>query len=460
MSTRIYAQWTVRLLSAFDATTQAALLALLLPQDQPRGLGSFLVVLLVVPLSQCLLRRFGLYDSHRVDGGGKLVRMILGSQLICFSIVAFFSGGLGIGNDFRVFVVYFSLSTAFLSFERAFIYFVLQRMRRHGYDSRNVCLVGSWQRAREMADHFSQNPQWGLQVVCRGDVGPDTRQFFDLRSENPIGSDLENVLKTYVVDEVLIAVPPESLPSQDQLIRLCERYGLTTRVIFDPSLGERGASQLENFHGSTTLSVGYPRRSERLIALKRLFDLALSGVMLVLASPVLLLIAITVKLSSPGPIIFKQIRVGLNGRKFFIFKFRTMIDGAESLVQHTHRSITKGPAFKDVQDYRITEVGRMLRRFSLDELPQLFNVLKGDMSLVGPRPLPAKEADEITGENRRRFSMRPGITCLWQVNGRSDVEFDRWMKYDLEYVDRWSLWSDAVLLFRTIPAVLSGRGAY
>jgi lipopolysaccharide/colanic/teichoic acid biosynthesis glycosyltransferase len=137
-----------------------------------------------------------------------------------------------------------------------------------------------------------------------------------------------------------------------------------------------------------------------------------------------------------------------------------MIDGAESMVRHAYRSINRGPIFKDVNDYRVTEVGRALRRFSLDELPQLFNVLKGEMSLVGPRPLPVYEADQVTGESRRRFSMPPGITCHWQVNGRSNLEYERWMQYDLQYVDEWSLLSDAVLLFRTIPVVLSGKGAY
>ncbi len=144
-----------------------------------------------------------------------------------------------------------------------------------------------------------------------------------------------------------------------------------------------------------------------------------------------------------------------------MYKFRTMINGAESLV-HTvsHRSMTQGPVFKTPQDWRVTNIGRLLRRFSLDEVPQLLNVIKGDMSLVGPRPLPVHESDAIEGEHRRRFSMRPGLTCVWQVSGRSDVNYERWMRYDLEYVDNWSLWLDAKLLLRTIPVVITGKGAY
>jgi lipopolysaccharide/colanic/teichoic acid biosynthesis glycosyltransferase len=181
---------------------------------------------------------------------------------------------------------------------------------------------------------------------------------------------------------------------------------------------------------------------------------------LTIAAPAMIVAAIAVKLSSPGPVLFVQQRAGLNGRRFRMFKFRTMVDGAEVMVRHSSRSITQGPIFKDAADYRITSVGRILRRYSLDELPQLFNVIKGEMSMVGPRPLPLCEADQIQGASRRRFSVPPGLTCIWQVNGRSDVGFERWMQYDLQYVDGWSLWSDIVLIFRTIPAVLMGRGAY
>jgi lipopolysaccharide/colanic/teichoic acid biosynthesis glycosyltransferase len=175
----------------------------------------------------------------------------------------------------------------------------------------------------------------------------------------------------------------------------------------------------------------------------------------------MLISALLVKLSLPGPIIFKQSRAGLHGRPFVLYKFRTMVDGAEGMLHAlASRSVTRGPTFKDRADLRVTPIGRLLRRFSIDELPQLFNVLSGNMSLVGPRPLPLHEAAEIFGVHRRRFSMRPGITCLWQVNGRSNVEFSKWMSYDLQYVDRWSLWLDAKLLVQTIPAVLTGKGAY
>jgi lipopolysaccharide/colanic/teichoic acid biosynthesis glycosyltransferase len=203
-----------------------------------------------------------------------------------------------------------------------------------------------------------------------------------------------------------------------------------------------------------------PPRTENDLAIKRVFDVGIAALMLIAFAPLMILIGVMVGLSSPGPILFRQTRSGMYGRRFGMFKFRTMIDGAEAMIRHSHRSITQGPIFKDPNDYRITPVGRFLRRFSLDELPQLFNVLSGDMSMVGPRPLPVYEADQITGESRRRFSVPPGITCLWQVAGRNNVGYEKWMQYDLQYVDEWSLWFDTILLLRTVPAVLGRKGAY
>jgi len=201
-------------------------------------------------------------------------------------------------------------------------------------------------------------------------------------------------------------------------------------------------------------------RWEGAMAVKRIFDLVVATVLLVLSAPLMAAIAVLVKLSSPGPVFFRQVRTGMNGRQFRMIKFRTMVDGAESLIRHSHNSITQGPVFKDPNDYRITPAGRYLRRLSLDELPQLFNVLKGEMSMVGPRPLPLDEADQVRGEHRRRFSVPPGITCFWQISGRSDVSYENWMRYDLEYVDKWTIWSDTSLLLQTVSAVLSRKGAY
>jgi exopolysaccharide biosynthesis polyprenyl glycosylphosphotransferase len=200
---------------------------------------------------------------------------------------------------------------------------------------------------------------------------------------------------------------------------------------------------------------GWPR------TVKRTLDIVISSVLLLMLAPLLFAVAIAIKLTSPGPVLFKQERVGVNKRRFRIFKFRTMVPDAEQLMRSLERkNEVSGPVFKIWSDPRVTPIGRFLRRSSIDELPQLFNVLKGDMSLVGPRPLPARDYVGFNEDwQRRRFSVKPGITCLWQVNGRSRIPFDQWMLLDLQYMDEWSLWLDLKILARTVPAVIRGSGA-
>jgi lipopolysaccharide/colanic/teichoic acid biosynthesis glycosyltransferase len=185
-------------------------------------------------------------------------------------------------------------------------------------------------------------------------------------------------------------------------------------------------------------------------------------VLLLLVSPLFVLVALLIKVTSPGPVLFRQQRSGLNGAPFTIYKFRTMVTNAEQF-QHELEAMNqmRGPVVKMTGDPRITPLGKMLRRFSVDELPQLFNVLRGEMSLVGPRPLPVDEVrrfDDLA--HRRRLSVKPGLTCLWQISGRNEItEFKDWVRLDLEYIDNWSIWLDLKILLRTVPAVLAGTGA-
>jgi len=194
---------------------------------------------------------------------------------------------------------------------------------------------------------------------------------------------------------------------------------------------------------------------------KRMMDILFSLFLLVIFSPLFLVSAVLIKRSSPGPVFFAQERVGLNKRRFRLYKFRTMIPDAErKLAELECFNELSGPVFKIKNDPRITPIGKFLRKTSIDELPQLYNVLIGDMSLVGPRALPVRDYNGFDQDwHRRRFSVRPGITCLWQVNGRNNIPFDQWMELDLEYIDNWSLWLDAKILLKTIPAVISGHGA-
>jgi exopolysaccharide biosynthesis polyprenyl glycosylphosphotransferase len=414
--------------------------------------------LLLVPCWLSTLTFVGVYESQRVETLLSLVRKILSASAIVLTVAALIYWPLAGRSGFTLIALVLASATSLVVAEKLIVYATLHIVRRRGHDLRSVCVIGAWEWAHDIAARFEAHAGWGLRVSCVGIGTGADRTFVRYPDGEVAARDLSQVLSTEVVDEVLIAVRPDELLNEATTLQICEQFGVMGRVLLD-TREKLDSPLLENFGSEVTVGVG-PRDEWRL-TLKRLIDLAGAALFVVLLSPVLVATALLVKLSSSGPILFAQERVGLHGRRFRMYKFRTMIQGAEALLPSLGaRSITQGPTFKDPADFRITPIGRVVRKFSLDELPQLVNVLIGEMSLVGPRPLPVHESNAITGAFRRRFSMRPGITCLWQVNGRSNVDYVTWMNYDLQYVDRWSLGLDALLLLKTIPAVLSGRGAY
>jgi exopolysaccharide biosynthesis polyprenyl glycosylphosphotransferase len=457
---RSSASLLLRMSRAVDACLMAASFAYFWDGNAPDQRSRLFADLLVIPGWLAVLGFVGVYESQRVEASATLVRKILTANAIVLTFAALaylpLSGSRGVG----ILATVVSIVTVLIVSEKVIVYSVLRVVRRLGHDLRTVCVIGAWEWAEDVARRFDEHAGWGLRVNCIG-VGPaDARSFVRYPAGDVVASDLSQTLSTEVIDEVLIAVKPHELPNETATLRICEQFGVMGRILLD-TREQIDPPRLESFGSEVTLAVGVGPREEWRLSLKRVIDLA-GGTALILAlSPVLIGTALVVKLSSAGPTLFTQERVGLHGRRFRVYKFRTMVQGAEALLPSLSvRSVTKGPVFKDPADFRITPIGRVLRKFSLDELPQLFNVVKGEMSLVGPRPLPVHESAAITGPFRRRFSMRPGITCLWQINGRSNVDYVTWMNYDLQYVDRWSLGLDALLLLKTIPAVLSGRGAY
>jgi exopolysaccharide biosynthesis polyprenyl glycosylphosphotransferase len=273
-------------------------------------------------------------------------------------------------------------------------------------------------------------------------------------------SDLLAIVENQVVDEVIFAVPQEDLQKYDDLFLLCKERGITTRILLELFPHSIDKVYVEEFDGLPLLSFSSTSTNELLLMVRRILDMAGSFLLLAILSPLFLLIGFLIRLDSPGPAIYRQIRCGLNGRKFWFYKFRSMVDGAEQQKGGlTPYNLMNGPVFKMENDPRITRVGRFLRKSSLDEIPQLFNVLRGDMSLVGPRPPLPEEVAQYKGWQKRRLSMKPGITGLWQVSGRNLLDFDDWMKMDLAYIDHWSLWLDLKILLKTIPAVFSRKGA-
>jgi exopolysaccharide biosynthesis polyprenyl glycosylphosphotransferase len=339
----------------------------------------------------------------------------------------------------------------------------LSHYTQKGYDRHYVVVGGTHPEAIALAEHLESSPGAVFQV--RGFV---TEQESD--SSRAIGSwsvlgtyaDLPAIASSMPVDEVYLLPSSGSMESHLDLVRRCETMGITVHLRL--SAFEKTLSRLELVEAAGGEYLRFtmtPRRGAALLA-KRIVDVGIALLLLGALSPFLLLVALLVRLGSRGPAIFRQDRAGMNGRVFTLYKFRTMREDADlERAGLESRNEMDGPVFKMRDDPRVTGLGRLLRRTSVDELPQLWNVVKGDMSLVGPRPLPVYEVEKFEPWQRRRMTMRPGITGLWQVQGRNRVtRFADWMKMDLEYVDRWSLGLDAKILLRTIPAVLGGRGAY
>lgn len=274
---------------------------------------------------------------------------------------------------------------------------------------------------------------------------------------------LNSVIANQPVDEVLVALPIDKYgPLVETIVRQCEEQGIIVRVRTEMSHLQVARSYVDQLQGVPVMTVqSGPADSWQLI-MKRAIDIVGSAALLLALAPLFAIVPLLIKFDSPGPILFAQERVGHNKRRFKVLKFRTMVvDAEQQLNMLEHLNEVEGPVFKIKKDPRITRVGAFLRRFSIDELPQLVNVLKGEMSLVGPRPLPIRDVERIdVRSHKRRFSIKPGITCLWQVNGRSNVGFNEWVRMDLDYIDKWSLGLDLLILIKTIPAVFKGPGAY
>jgi exopolysaccharide biosynthesis polyprenyl glycosylphosphotransferase len=288
-------------------------------------------------------------------------------------------------------------------------------------------------------------------------------QIHDRLAAEVLGTagELEEILKTHVVAEIFIAGNGDSHRAEmQQCIRVLERFGIPFAL---PASGFRfGRARPEHERAVADGYIHYlsVRHKPVQLALKRLFDVASSAAALAVLSPLMISVALIVKFTSRGPILFKQQRVGRHGRPFHMLKFRSMIANAEELkAKLMAMNEQAGPVFKMKRDPRITPIGRFIRKFSIDELPQLINVLRGEMSLVGPRPPVPSEVAKYEAWQRRRLSVRPGLTCVWQVSGRNEISFEEWMYLDMQYIDHWSLGQDFQLILKTVPVVLTGRGA-
>ena len=403
-----------------------------------------------------ILSSFWLYRSKRLASWKDEFTDVLRAVVFCTLILA----TLILVAEWQIFPKRFLLIFAFISFAllfsiRLFKRNLLSQFRLHGRNLRSVVVIGAGARGQKIVKLIKKNPEIGYQFVGFVD---------DLEVPHILGKleQIEQILAENVIDEVIICLPIKSFyDKMETVVQAAEEQGITVRIysdLFNLRLAQSVAGEIGE---APILSLYTTSLSHWQMFLKNTIDFVGTLILLIFLAPLMLIIALLIKLTSPGAVFFIQKRLGLNKRQFKMFKFRTMaIDAVEQQDALEALNEANGPVFKIKNDPRVTSVGKWLRKTSLDELPQLFNVLLGELSLVGPRPLPVRDFQKFDQLwFNRRFSVKPGITCIWQISGRSETSFDEWILQDLEYIDKWSLALDLKILVKTIPAVMRGTGA-
>ncbi len=461
----------VLLFSLFFLTDWTNILPLwpVLEQLQP-WLHNVVISATVILLWTLVYKYFGLYQHRYIlflkYRNYRFFDILKATSLCCLLLTCtiFLVGIKSISFEFLL-TLWISVTLGTLVVRESLLY-LLRHMRLQGHNLRHVLIVGTNERAKEISDIIANQPELGY--ALRGYVDESWHESADENSTlEPIVSDIAGLgeyLRTNVVDEVIIALPIATLYKEaSQVVETCKEQGTVVHFIPGFNFLALGASKISfaEFHNEPIITLISPAMGGWPLVTKRMFDLFVSGILIALLSPLLIIVSILVKLTSSGPIFFIQERVGLNKRNFKMYKFRTMVCNAEELQKEIESlNEVSGPVFKIKNDPRITPIGNFLRKTSIDELPQLFNVLQGSMSLVGPRPLPLRDYSGFDQDwYRRRFSVRPGVTCLWQIKGRSTISFEQWMHLDMDYIDKWSLWLDFKILLATVPAVLLQRGS-
>jgi exopolysaccharide biosynthesis polyprenyl glycosylphosphotransferase len=410
----------------------------------------YLLYLVLIPIGPLVLEAQGFYGqtelSSRRTSAWPLFKGCLFTTIGLIMVLFFFR--LELARS--VAILFGFISFLLIFFKGELVRFGMRSKFARAQFERRFILVGTEAETAEMRKELRAKPEEGMVVLAE----------MDLNTESLDG--LANLLHEHSVNGVILNAKHNDFKQVEGAIHTCELEGVEVWLVTDFFKPQISRSSFDDFHGRPVLVFRTAPEASWQSVLKQVIDFVLALVVVILLAPFFVLVALIIKLSSPGPILFRQQRAGLNGQPFTIFKFRTMETNAE---QRKHELATmnemSGPVFKIKNDPRVTSVGRFLRKFSIDEFPQLFNVLRGEMSLVGPRPLPVEEVKRFDDlAHRRRLSVKPGLTCLWQVSGRNNVsDFRDWVRLDLEYIDNWSLWLDFKIMWRTIPIVLVGTGA-
>lgn len=477
LSARRHRTWTAKLVRAAvmvaDVATVAVSMIAAYEASRALGFGGGLpnvsaqgysqVGLFALPVWLLVFQRYHLYNARHVAGRkDELSRVVhaCGVSAVLTALVAY-SVGTIVARSWLA--ILFGIATVALAAEREVVRACFGMARRRGHLLRPIALVGSGEEAAALAATFAENPELGYRVVAV--IGDATRLHPGLHGIGPViepkAMTLPDRVRMVGAGGVLVATTDVDLAVSNRIVRALTDAGI--HVEMSSSLRDIDATRLSirPLGRHPVLYVEPVRRNGWRAAAKRSFDVVTASLGLLALSPLLLVVAAFIKASSPGPVLFKQERVGRRGRRFRVYKFRTMVQNAEQLlVDLREQNEADGPLFKLKSDPRVTSVGRILRKLSLDELPQLINVVKGEMSLVGPRPALPAEVTQWGPELFERLRVQPGITGMWQVNGRSNASFSEYQRWDLYYVDNWSIWRDLSILFQTLPVVLTSKGAY
>lgn len=418
------------------------------------------MLVVVIPLWIASLSYFGIYNSMREKKFSDIFWSVfdacLLAVLIFFAIAFLFKWDI-VSRTFAV--IFFICVFLMLTIEKWTVLAFLRSVRQSGYNYRVLLIVGSGERARSFADTVRENPHWGIRIF--GFVDEKEMVGTEIGKHKVIGSfdDIARILDENVIDEVIFILPRKWLDSLEDYVMICEKVGVKATIAVDFFNTAIAKPLIKELHGWPLLTFDATPLDSWHLAVKRLIDISVSVSGLVLLSPFLAVMAVLIKITSSGPVFFTQRRCSMNGREFTMYKFRTMVADAEERLKDLMKfNEREGPIFKMKNDPRVTSIGCFLRRTSLDELPQLINVLKGDMSLIGPRPPLPSEVDKYERWQRRRLSLRPGMACIHEVMARDDRDFERWMRLDLEYIDNWSLSLDARILLKAIVVVFKKTG--
>src|SRR3989339_618733 len=422
----------------------------------------FIVITVATLIWHIIFQHLGLYESKRFQRKSEEFVKILKATSVGIFFISGIASLFDTGFIHIDFVFVFWISATFLTIStRITMRMIMVAVRYRGRNVRHMVILGTNERAVQFAEKIRAHKEMGYNILGFVDNECKTEaEWMELLSDLDHFSE---VLDRHVVDEVVIALPIQSFYREiRKVLGLCEEQGIKVRFIADILLDPSHAkATLEYMDDTPILTLYMGPHDGFLLRIKRIMDITMSALALILLAPLFVMIGILIKIDSRGPIFFVQGRVGYNKRRFEFYKFRTMTSDAEKRqAEMEYLNEVSGPVFKIRDEPRVTKIGKILRKTSMDELPQLFNVLKCDMSLVGPRPLPVRDYNRFEKNwQKRRLSVKPGLTCLWQIQGRNELSFEKWIELDMEYIDNWSLLLDLRILAKTIPAVIRGTGA-